>query len=119
MGRKQVNNDYQQWEEPEQYVAAAGNVILLTAVSATGPGAGVDTTKVSGHISMHVVIGGATPDPTVVVQLEGSLDNTNFFSMGRKTGPGRYVTQQAAVQYLRANVISIASGTVTVNAGAV
>lgn len=119
MAGKAENNDYQHWIKPEPYAAAAGNITLLSAVSAAGPGAGVDSTKVTGHVSMHVIIGGATPDPGVVVQLEGSLDNTNFFSLGRKTGPGRYVTQQAAIQYLRANVISIASGTVTVLAGAV
>lgn len=89
---------------------------LLTAVAVTGPGAGVDLTIMARTITVQVILGG-TVDPKCVVEVDGSLDNANWFSLGQQIGPGSFNNDQDVCQYVRANVISLASGTVTAYCG--
>lgn len=87
---------------------------LLSAVSVVGPGTGQTYSQGYRNSTIQVTVGGATPDNNVNIRIEGSLDNTNWFSLGGRQGPGLYSENQHTVAYIRANVIAIASGTVTV-----
>jgi hypothetical protein len=89
--------------------------VLLAAVTVPGPGATVDLAAMSRSITMQVVPGGASPDLACQVQLQGSLDGTNWFGMGQVTGQNQLSVDEDTVQYVRANVLKIASGNITAN----
>lgn len=91
---------------------------LLSAVAVTGAGASVDLTALARSLTFQVVTGG-TADPKCVVEFDGSLDGATWWSLGQQVGPGPFNNDQDVVQYVRANVISLASGTVTAYCGGV
>lgn len=82
---------------------------LLSAVTVTGAGAAVDLVALSRSLTFQVI----ATDPACIVEFDGSLDNVNFFSVGQATGPGPFSTDQDVIQYVRANVIKLATGNVT------
>lgn len=84
---------------------------LLTAASALGPGTGVDLTAFYRGVTFQVI---PSADMACVIQFDGSLDNVNWFSLGQKVGPGKFSRDGHVSQYVRANIIALASGTVTV-----
>lgn len=84
---------------------------LASAIAAPGVQAGVDLAALSRSISVQVI---PTTDMACVVEIDGSLDNANWFSLGRKSGPGIFSSDGDVIQYLRANIITLASGTVTI-----
>jgi len=88
--------------------------VLLNAVTVTGPGASIDLASLTTNQTMQVV---SSADPHSIVLLEGSLDNVNFYPMGPVTGTGVLINDTAIAQYVRANVLSLASGTVTAYLG--
>jgi hypothetical protein len=90
---------------------------LCTAVAVPGVQVAVDLAALSRSLTMQVTTGGVTPDPNVTVQLQGSLDNVNFFGIGQVVGPKWLSVDEDVIQYARANVTAIASGTVTVLLG--
>ena len=77
---------------------------------------GVDLTIMARTITVQVIPGG-TVDPRCVAEVDGSLDNASWFSLGQQIGPGSFNNDQDVCQYVRANVISLASGTVTAYCG--
>lgn len=96
----------------------------LTAVTATGAGRAVDLGLPMPIHSMQVVHTGA---PTVVVALQGSLDNVNFVTLtvwdsGVQTTNGDIVTASAfagtsikaypCIRFVRANCTTLSGGTV-------
>lgn len=85
---------------------------LLSAVAVTGAGTGQDLAVMARSITMQVIQGG-TVDPASQVQLQGSLDNINWFGMGTVNGAGQISVDEDVVQYVRANVTRLASGTIT------
>lgn len=90
---------------------------LLNAVAVTGPGATMNLSGVVQNSTMQIIPGGTTPDMGVIVRLEGSLDGQNWDTLVQGQGPGLYSDSQHAIQYIRANVLSLASGNVTVLSG--
>jgi len=88
---------------------------LLTAVAVTGPGTAVDLTVMARSVTMQVTTGGVTPDPNCQVQLQGSLDSSNWFGIGTVTGAGWLSADEDVIQYARAVVVALASGNVTAN----
>lgn len=96
---------------------AAGVVTLLSNVTSTGPGNATNLNALFVHNTINVSIGGANPDEGVIVRLEGSLDGTNWFALCEQEGPGVQSDTQHTVQYVRANVMAIASGTVSATSG--
>jgi len=87
---------------------------LLSAVTVTGPGASIDLASLTTNQTFHVI---SSSDPGSLVSLEGSLDNVNFYGMGEVTGTGILNNDQTIAQYVRANVVSLASGSVTAYVG--
>src|SRR5215469_4562875 len=106
-------DDFRDWERPEVTPLTALGKALLSAVTVTGPGASVDLTAQARNVTMQVVTGGATPDPACQVTLQGSVDGVNFFGLGSVTGNGYCSNTGHVVQYVRANVLKLASGNVT------
>jgi hypothetical protein len=91
---------------------------LATAIAGTGVQAGVDLAALSRSVTMQVVVAGTTPDNAVVVELDGSLDNVNWTSLGQKVGPGMYSNDGDVIQYVRANIVQQQAGsTCTVSCG--
>jgi hypothetical protein len=88
---------------------------LLTAATSTGVGTSVDLTVMARSLTMQVLPGGVTPDLACQVQLQGSLDGVNFFGMGQITGAAWLSVDEDVVQYVRANVLKLASGNITAN----
>lgn len=85
---------------------------LLNAVSATGPGAAVDlSSSPLRHHAWEIVVTGA---PTASeVHLQGSLDNTNWYTLDTSTTTSselRFVVDKP-VRFVRANWISVSGGT--------
>ena len=66
---------------------------------------------------MYVTLSAVNPDPGCQVALEVSLDGTNFWSLGVVQGQNVFNNDQDVCQYVRANVRSIASGTVSAVVG--
>ena len=86
---------------------------VLNAATVTGPGSAIDLTVQARSLTMQTLVGGAIPDPNAQVKLEVSLDGVNFWSIGTTTGTNILNNDQDVCQYVRGNVISIASGNVT------
>ena len=80
---------------------------LLSAVVATGAG---DSTPVGYNVrSYQFVLAG-----TATVQLQGSHDGTNWFSIGAAQTASALVEATHAIPLVRGNVTSWTSGAVTV-----
>jgi hypothetical protein len=83
---------------------------LASAVAVTGVVASQDLAVMARSLTLQVI---SSSDPSSQVTLQGSLDNVNFFGMGSVTGSGQIAVDEEVVQYVRANVLKLASGTVT------
>lgn len=82
---------------------------LLSAVTVVGAGTAVDLTALARSLTVQII----ATDVGCVIELDGSLDNVNWFSMGQAIGPGPFSIDQDVIQYIRANVVKLASGSVT------
>lgn len=98
------------------------SVVSLTAVSATGAGSVLDGLTVRQNACMSVTTSAGVSAGSV--QLQGSLDGTNFYNLGSavSTTAASTTTQvtvtSAFSRYVRGNVgTGITSGTVTVSVG--
>jgi len=89
---------------------------VAAAVTATGPGAAVDLTVMARSLTMQTTLGGVA-DQQAQVELEVSLDGVNFWGIGYTTGAGQLNNDQDVCQYVRANVLKLASGNVTAVVG--
>jgi len=83
---------------------------LATSVAVTGPVAAVDLAALFNAFTFQVI---SSTDQNSQVQLQGSLDNVNWFGMGVVTGTNFLSLGEDVVQYVRANVLKLASGNVT------
>jgi hypothetical protein len=104
-----------------QYTVGARPLTSLSAVSATGGGTALDGGVVRQNAVMVVTASAGTTAGSV--QLQGSLDNTNWYSLGSAVSTTTAATTQVTVttafsRYVRANVATaISGGTVTVLVG--
>lgn len=83
----------------------------LAAVTTTGAGSVLDFRATVGLIAITTTVTGAPT--TVLLYLEGSLDNTNWFHLGTSTSTtGETVTISGSdAQYVRANLKTLTGGT--------
>jgi hypothetical protein len=98
-------------------------IVSLSAVSATGTGTALDGLAIRMNAVMSVTTSAGVSAGSV--QLQGSLDNVNWYSLGSavSTTAASTTTQvtvtSALSRYVRANVATaITGGTVTVSVGA-
>jgi hypothetical protein len=82
-------------------------VTLLSAVTATGASKAV---QVDGGQPCFLQVSGIT---TATVALQGSLDGTNFYTIGTALTADGIVTVTNATKYVRANCTAYTSGTIT------
>jgi hypothetical protein len=106
----------------EAYSLGQPPAVSLTAVSATGPGTALDGLCVRTNAVMAVTISAGVSAGSV--QLQGSLDNQNWFSLGSAVSTTTASTTTAVTvtnalaRFVRANVATaITGGTVTVSVG--
>jgi hypothetical protein len=97
-------------------------IVSLTAVSATGAGTALDGLCVRANATAAVTTSAGVSAGSV--QLQGSLDGTNYFLLGSAvtTSAASTTTQvtvtNALVRFVRANVATLISGgSVTVSVG--
>jgi hypothetical protein len=92
-----------------------GVVTLIKDGTQPGPGEAVNLNAQLIANTMQVIVGGDDPDTAVEVRLEGSLDSENWFMLCERIGPGAESdVWHHVIQYIRANILAITSGTVTV-----
>lgn len=87
----------------------------LNAATATGAGTVADFGSAVNNVTMVLT---GTADATLKVDLEGSVDNVNFFKLTVDTAavanpPRAVLTSLKPCRYVRGNVIAIATGNVT------
>ena len=82
-------------------------VTLLSAVTATGASKAV---QCEGGLPAFLQVNGIT---TATVALQGSLDGTNWSTLGSALTADGIVTVANAPKYLRANCTAYTSGTIT------
>ena len=98
--------------------------VLLSAIAGSYTGAGGSlglTTRLfpmPNCYTWQTIIGGTGSLSALTVNLEGSLDGTNFFTLDQSTntsGEGRHVTNKP-IRYVRANIAvsTVSSGAPTV-----
>lgn len=85
----------------------ASPVTLLSAVTATGASKAV---QVDSGLPAFLQVNGIT---TATVALQGSLDGTNWSTIGTALTADGIVTVATAPKYLRANCTAYTSGTIT------
>jgi hypothetical protein len=90
-------------------------VTSLNAVSATGLGTASDLDGLKDEFALVVV---TTGSPTFSLQLQGSLDNVNWYSLGSAvtTAGETSVTGQEAA-YIRGDLTALSGGTLTAEVG--
>ena len=82
---------------------------LLSAVTATGAGSAVTPIHNGGkHENLNVIIYGTFVG---TVDIEGSLDGTNYVAITSKTAP--FAGKVADFPYVRANVTAYTSGSIS------
>lgn len=85
----------------------------LSAATATGAGAVFNLMLCHGNFTMAVTVTGAPA--SCAVQLQGSLDNTNWYNMGSATsntsGTAVVNATNMPAQYVRANLTTLSGGT--------
>ena len=80
---------------------------LLDAAAATGTSSSIELTSV--NYAVQVV---ATGSPTgITVDLEGSLDGTNFLEIGTISAAGIFFVTDSPVKHVRANLTALTGGT--------
>lgn len=96
-----------------QINTGAGATTLINAQGGVAPGATVDMTVGYANYAMTTVVTGGPA--TVSVNLEGSHDNVTWYVLGTSTSTTGDLTSVIGkpCRYLRANVITLSSGTVT------
>ena len=82
-------------------------ITLLNAVSATGESRAV---QVDGGVPAFLQVSGIT---SATVALQGSLDGTNWSTLGTALTANGIVTVANAPKYLRANCTVFVTGTIT------
>jgi hypothetical protein len=82
-------------------------ITLLSAVGATGASAAV---QVDAGLPAFLQVSGIT---TATVAFQGSLDGTNWSTLGTALTANGIVTVQNAPKYLRANVTAWTTGSIT------
>jgi len=82
-------------------------ITLLSAVTATGASKAV---QVDSGLPAFLQVNGIT---TATVAFQGSIDGTNFSTIGTALTADGIVTIANAPKYLRANVTAYTSGTIT------
>jgi hypothetical protein len=82
-------------------------VTLLNAVTATGASKAV---QAEGGLPAFLQVNGIT---TATVAFQGSLDGTNYYTIGTALTADGIVTIANAPKYLRANCTVYVSGTIT------
>ena len=82
-------------------------VTLLNAVTATGASKAV---QAEGGLPAFLQVNGIT---TATVAFQGSLDGTNYYTIGTALTADGIVTIANAPKYLRANCTAYTSGTIT------
>lgn len=89
-------------------VAVAGTVeTLLNAVTATGPTTFVDLSAPKA-VTIQTVVGGTATTPSVVYNIEVSLDNATWTPLQVHTDTvGSIVQAYIPTRYYRVNIISI------------
>jgi hypothetical protein len=98
-------------------------LVSLTNVSATGPGSVLDAVSCRGNAVMTVTTSAGVTAGSV--QMQGSLDNTNWANVGSAISTTTASTTTAVTatsqfyRYYRANVVtSITGGSITASIGA-
>ena len=92
---------------------------LLNAATATGAGATQKTPTIPTHHTVAATMGGTVVATAVTVSLEGSLDDTTWFTLAEHVFTAAEITAVSAmfhvadkpVKYVRANVITLTPGT--------
>ena len=94
----------------EQQVAIGHRpFVALSAATATGASGGVDLTWCASNASIILTVTGA---PTAVsVNLEGSLDGTNWVVLKTLTAAGVGSSTGVPVRFIRANLTTLTGGT--------
>jgi hypothetical protein len=105
------------------YTQGLQPLVSLSAVSATGPGTALDSVTCRGNAIMTVTTSAGVSAGSV--QMQGSLDNTNWVNVGSAVSTTSANTTTAVVatsqfyRFYRANIATvITGGTVTVSVGA-
>lgn len=80
----------------------------LNAVTVTGAGAVVAYDKPR-RVTMQVIVTGSPSG--LEVDLEQSLDGTNFISIGNTSSPNNMTLASSFAPYARANLVSLSGGT--------
>jgi hypothetical protein len=106
----------------EQHTLGIAPVVSLSAVSATGPGTALDGVVVRQNALMSVTTSAGVSAGSV--QMQGSFDGTNWFSLGSAVSTtSASTTTQVVVstgftRFVRGNIgTTITGGTVTVSCG--
>lgn len=95
---------------------AASVVTLLSAVSATGTGAAFDLDGIRDEFTLVIQ---TTGSPTFSLTLQGSVDGTNWFTLGSavtSAAAATVITSQLAA-YVRADLTALSTGTLTAELG--
>jgi len=94
-------------------------VLLLDAATATGAGSTWVVRTIPVKHTVQAVMGGTVVATAVTVDLEGSLDNTNFFTLASHAFTAAEITAEAAmfhvvdkpIKFTRANLTTLTGGT--------
>ncbi len=99
----------------EQYTTGVRPAVSLTAVSATGPGTALDGVVARQNATMVVVSSAGVSAGSV--QMQGSLDGTNWFSLGSAVSTTTastvfppVATTTPPTRFVRANVATVITG---------
>ncbi len=92
---------------------------LLAAATTTGAGSTQKTFSIPTHHTVVATMGGTVVATAVTVDLEGSLDDVNWFQLARYAFIAADITAEAAmfhvadkpVKYVRGNLITLSGGT--------
>ena len=92
---------------------------LLDAATATGVGPSQELPATSDKFTVTAIMGGTVVATAVTVALEGSLDDTNFFTLASHAFIAAEITAEGAmfhiadkpVDFIRANLETLTGGT--------
>jgi len=92
---------------------------LLNAATATGAGSSQKVSQIPSEHSVQATMGGTVVATAVTVDLEGSLDDSNWFQLAQHAFSAGDITAEGAlfhvqdkpVRYVRANLITLTGGT--------
>jgi len=92
---------------------------LLNAATATGTGSTQKTFAIPDKHTVAATMGGTVVATAVTVSLEGSIDDTTWFTLASHAFSAGEITAEAAmfhitdkpVKYVRANLVTLTGGT--------